>query len=81
MYHCPSNIFPNASSKAQKQSKKEKQFSTLSGLTQHLESGACHGGKRTFSIVLISFNLVSSKWDLEECVCCHQVLKVEDSTL
>jgi hypothetical protein len=48
IYHCPSNIFPNASSKAQKQSKKEKQFSTLSGLTQHLESGACHGGKRTF---------------------------------
>ena len=25
-----------------------KYFSTLSGLTQHLESGACEGGKATF---------------------------------
>lgn len=48
VYHCPSNIFPIAPSKAEKKGKKEKQFSTLSGLSQHLESGACHGGKRTF---------------------------------
>jgi hypothetical protein len=48
VYHCPSNIFPIAPSKDEKQGKKEKQFSTLSGLSQHLESGACHGGKRTF---------------------------------
>lgn len=48
IYHCPNNISTTISGKAGKQRREEKQFSTLGGLTQHLESGACHGGKRTF---------------------------------
>ena len=48
IYHCPSNLFLVASSRAETKQGKTKQFTTLSGLAQHLESGACHGGKQTF---------------------------------
>ena len=34
------------------QKKAIKQFSTVSGLAQHLESGACDGGKGTFRRVV-----------------------------
>jgi hypothetical protein len=48
VYHCPSNLLPMDSSRAETKQGKGKQFTTLSGLAQHLESGACHGGKQTF---------------------------------
>ncbi|OSS53224.1 hypothetical protein B5807_01854 [Epicoccum nigrum] len=48
VYHCPSNLLPIASSRAGTNQGKRRQFTTLSGLTQHLESGACYGGKQTF---------------------------------
>ena len=48
IYYCPSNLLPVASSRAETKQGKGKQFTTLSGLAQHLESGACHGGKQTF---------------------------------
>jgi hypothetical protein len=42
-FHCPRALIDEGSSK-----KAVKQFSTVSGLAQHLESGACNGGKATF---------------------------------
>lgn len=48
VYRCPRNLFPINSSKAKTNQGKGKQFTTLSGLAQHLESGACRGGKQTF---------------------------------
>lgn len=47
-FHCPKDLLlpPSAVSKKQNPAAAViKQFSTLSGLTQHLESGACKGGK------------------------------------
>lgn len=41
IYHCPLNL-----DGMKKQSTAHKHFSTLGGLTQHLESGACVGGKK-----------------------------------
>ncbi|KAF2198994.1 hypothetical protein GQ43DRAFT_421233 [Delitschia confertaspora ATCC 74209] len=46
IYHCPSSIF--SATNVQKQHVKERQFSTLSGLTQHMENGACNGDKKAF---------------------------------
>ncbi len=46
-FHCPRALM----SEANKQ-KAAKNFSTVSGLTQHLESGACGGGKGTFKNVI-----------------------------
>jgi Zinc-finger of C2H2 type/C2H2-type zinc finger len=52
IYHCPTMIFSEApSSKSQKP---QKLFSTLGGLAQHLESGACEGGKETF-VKIVAF--------------------------
>ena len=48
VYHCPRNLLPINSSKAETKQRKAKQFTTLSGLAQHLESGACRGGRQTF---------------------------------
>ncbi|PVH90673.1 hypothetical protein DM02DRAFT_664810 [Periconia macrospinosa] len=45
-FHCP-----RLSNEGQKK-KVFKQFSTMSGLAQHLESGACSGGKKTFKLVI-----------------------------
>ena len=45
IFHCPSTLAPPT---AEADMSKTKYFSTLSGLTQHLESGACHGGKTIF---------------------------------
>ncbi|KAH6667431.1 hypothetical protein B0J14DRAFT_602236 [Halenospora varia] len=42
-FHCPRALIDEGSSK-----KAVRQFSTVSGLAQHLESGACDGGKVTF---------------------------------
>lgn len=47
VYHCPINLFVTSSKKGEGK-KKKKHFSTLSGLSQHLESGACRGGKKAF---------------------------------
>ncbi|EUC39607.1 hypothetical protein COCMIDRAFT_41895 [Bipolaris oryzae ATCC 44560] len=48
VYHCPRNPLPINSSKAKTKQEKAKQFTTLSGLAQHLESGAYLGGRQTF---------------------------------
>lgn len=48
VYHCPSNLLPVDSSRVRIKRGKEKRFTTLSGLAQHLDSGACYGGKQTF---------------------------------
>lgn len=39
-FHCPTILVPTA-----ERGNKPRRFKTLSGLTQHLESGACKGGK------------------------------------
>lgn len=41
-FHCPLALMKGSSVK-----KPLKHFSTVSGLAQHIESGACHGGKET----------------------------------
>jgi len=46
-FHCPRNLWGDGS-----QTRPLKQFSTASGLVQHLESGACNGGKRTLRRVI-----------------------------
>ncbi len=43
LFHCPRALIDEGSSK-----KAVRQFSTISRLAQHLESGACNGGKVTF---------------------------------
>ena len=43
IFHCPTALAPVPAD----ESKALKHFSTLSGLTQHLESGACNGGEAT----------------------------------
>ena len=47
IFHCPMALTPTTSSKPSRR-KQEKWFSTLSGLTRHLEAGACRGGMATF---------------------------------
>lgn len=42
-FHCPRALMGEGSKK-----KAVRQFSTVSGLAQHLESGACNGGKGAF---------------------------------
>ena len=47
-FHCPKNLFAPSTSAVSKKKNRAAvimEFSTLSGLTQHLESGACRGGK------------------------------------
>ncbi len=44
LYHCPRALFTNG----KEPQKQEKYFATMSGLAQHLESGACTGGKATY---------------------------------
>lgn len=46
-FHCPRTLIGEESKK-----KAIRQFSTVSGLAQHLESGACDGGKGTFRRVV-----------------------------
>ncbi|XMA16440.1 hypothetical protein WAI453_009231 [Rhynchosporium graminicola] len=46
-FHCPYTLLDDAS-----QTRPLKQFSTVSGLVQHLESGACNGGKKTLRRVV-----------------------------
>lgn len=47
IFRCPTALLPEVTSGI---ARKEKSFSTLSGLLQHLESGACHG-KGTLRLV------------------------------
>ncbi len=46
-FHCPRSLMAEGSKK-----KVVRQFSTVSGLAKHLESGACDGGKGTFRRVM-----------------------------
>jgi hypothetical protein len=50
VYHCPTGIFPEG--RSSQPQKSPKLFSTLGGLAQHLESGACQGGKETFNKIV-----------------------------
>lgn len=45
-FHCPTSLFPPTKGKGNHPGS-TKQFSSLSGLIQHLESGACRGGRAT----------------------------------
>ena len=51
IFHCPVSFASHLKENLLPQ-KKEKRFSTLSGLTQHLEAGACQGGIETFRNVI-----------------------------
>ncbi|PUU77014.1 hypothetical protein B9Z19DRAFT_1087182 [Tuber borchii] len=57
IYHCPDpeslGIAPSASAQGRKQ---EKSFATLSALAQHVESGACQGGRSMFKAVVKFIN-------------------------
>ncbi|KAI9773496.1 MAG: hypothetical protein M1839_002078 [Geoglossum umbratile] len=48
LFHCPISLLPNPPSSESSPTVILKSFSTLSGLAQHLESGACEGGTETF---------------------------------
>jgi hypothetical protein len=65
LYHCPSNLLPMDSNRAEIKQGKGKQFTTLSGLAQHLESGACHGGKQTFLHCIEFIQRHLGQWGLE----------------
>ncbi|KAL8687250.1 MAG: hypothetical protein Q9218_006524 [Villophora microphyllina] len=45
LYHCPVNLMP-ATAERKKATELIKEFSTFSGMTQHIESGSCKGGKK-----------------------------------
>ncbi|KAL8720119.1 MAG: hypothetical protein Q9181_007958 [Wetmoreana brouardii] len=44
IYHCPVDLMPSKR-KGKKAQAAIKEFSTLSGMAQHIESGACEGGR------------------------------------
>jgi hypothetical protein len=48
VYHCPKKLSLSSSGKKGEKKEQGKYFSTLAGLSQHLETGACKGGKRAF---------------------------------
>jgi len=50
IFHCPLAFVPDVSPINKR--KKERYFSTLAGLAQHLECGACQGGASTFVNVI-----------------------------
>ncbi len=66
VYHCPSNLLPMDSGRAETKQGKRRQFTTLGGLAQHLESGACHGGKQTFLLYIESIQRHLGQWGLGE---------------
>lgn len=43
LFHCPVDLMPRGGGGSEKE---VKAFSTLGGLTQHVESEACKGGKK-----------------------------------
>ena len=45
IFHCPVNL-TSSEKKGNQTEDVIKEFSTLSGLTQHVESGACKGGRQ-----------------------------------
>lgn len=47
LFRCPISLAPASSSSSSSKPLFRKSFTTLSGLAQHLESGACAGGKAT----------------------------------
>jgi len=46
IYHCPMDFLGELG--LENKNKKEREFRTLSGLTQHIEAGACSGGKKAW---------------------------------
>ncbi|KAF2723363.1 hypothetical protein K431DRAFT_292737 [Polychaeton citri CBS 116435] len=53
IFHCPVGLDTSKKAKGKEGKKcKSKDFSTLSGLTQHIEAGACKGGKSGFKTAL-----------------------------
>lgn len=65
MYHCPKIAFLD-SGESEKKGPKKTHFKTLSGLAQHLESGACRGGKKTFLSCISFIQEQLQKWGLGE---------------
>lgn len=55
IFHCPTNVLGLA-----KNQTATRQFTTLSGLTQHLESGACGDGRATLELAM---DLIQGKLD------------------
>jgi hypothetical protein len=47
LFHCPRFVLPMTAGESDRKVKQERHFTTISGLAQHLESGACKGGKGT----------------------------------
>ncbi|KAF8242335.1 hypothetical protein K440DRAFT_131761 [Wilcoxina mikolae CBS 423.85] len=48
IYHCPIDFLGELGLVGKNKNKKERVFRTLSGLAQHIEAGACSGGRETW---------------------------------
>ncbi|TAQ85585.1 hypothetical protein B7494_g6091 [Chlorociboria aeruginascens] len=75
-FHCPRALMDEGSMK-----QPVKQFSTVSGLVQHLESGACNGGKGTFKrVVELSIEILNLETNEEaRCTQNQMDLRIQSS--
>lgn len=53
IYHCPLELLPKQNSRRNLRARK---FKALSALAQHIEAGACEGGKEAFTVVAEAIN-------------------------
>ena len=52
LYRCPTNFFTGLFIGKKGNNHSTREFNTLSGLTQHLESEACRGGRKGFDLAV-----------------------------
>jgi len=67
VFHCP--LYFAGVEDDRKFSQLMRYFSTLSGLMQHLESGACQGGRATFRTTVEYIEHNVGRWDCGSCDC------------
>lgn len=52
IYHCPLELLLSPEKQNAKRKLRGRKFKALSALAQHIEAGACEGGKEAFTVVL-----------------------------